>query len=622
MNLNDSIDQKIKKIITIGKKYSANSIQHRGFIDLAGIFIDYDNKIIANYLKTELRDDERIIYFSNNDTAFVYDEHLRIEHTKHNKNYYYYDQCHTIGSDLKQPNEGHIVIIINRYTKYTNFAQALFRFRKLNRGTFMSILFVKEPEDAFSPSTNNDVYTFLNENEQIFNNNQLDGIKYQSMKAIVRNRSRNYAEIDLEPEYKKDSYFDKPALITRMKKNINNLNDSISGGIVKTLYDYLNGLEIISLKKLVIGSGNEKVTEQMLEVLLEADKIAEGTKENDLYKEIPNLTNIQRKIIKHLNCNQCRLENSVKLFNTYNIQINNKQIYISLNLLNLENPRKTPKINVELFEDKSRLCFVEFNDIILIELEIIGFEYYINRLPVYDFNGDLMNSYFFKINNRLDIDEIFVKIFNFDYKNIKDIIILPKIIKESIDNMSEYAKYILYYYNYNSLNNSRYNISKFLIDYWLENEDEIQSKTYTDENSLEYRDWVIYFHPTLNNHAKPITYDLGRPYFETEHNLIETNNIFNVNLNFNTDRIILTKDGFNESVNYRNTSFAYGNYYIDLSTPETVRVNDTNNLTKYISSKIMELFYCTNHINNTNDENVKIDYYKLKSNINKLIRLL
>ena len=36
------------------------------------------------------------------------------------------------------------------------------------------------------------------------------------------------------------------------------------------------------------------------------------------------------------------------------------------------------------------MCFVEFDEFILIEKESVAIQYYISKLPVYDYNGLLM----------------------------------------------------------------------------------------------------------------------------------------------------------------------------------------------------------------------------------------
>jgi predicted nucleic acid-binding protein len=170
----------------------------RGLIDLCGIFKDFDNELVAKEI-LNLYPDKKIIYFKN-DTAYqIYnDENIEEFNEDINDNYfYYYDQAHTVGSDLKQPQTGNIVVIIDDKTRYTDFAQAIFRFRKLNNGTYLTVIMDTKKEKY----SIDEIYTLLNENEEKFNKNQQDGLKFQLLKTLVRKKTNNYEEIDLQPDF-------------------------------------------------------------------------------------------------------------------------------------------------------------------------------------------------------------------------------------------------------------------------------------------------------------------------------------------------------------------------------------------------------------------------------------
>jgi hypothetical protein len=617
LNNNIEVIDKITEIINLTFKYKSYNVEGRGFIDLAGIFLDYDNKTIAEKLFDNLPL-KKIIYFGKNDKGFEYNRNINeIEHTpKHNDNFYYYDQCHTVGSDLKQPNIGHIVIIINKYTKYTDFAQAIFRFRKLNRGTFMSIIFMKNITDSSpNPITNDDVLNILNTNEKLFNDNQLDGIKYQLMKAMIRKDSKNYLETELFPEYKNKTKFTHEDIISRMHTNIKNLTNEDLNPLknikpenkdkIKSIYDYLTSKDKKEkLKELIIGSGNEKVSEQSQEQEQEQEQESENEAEQQIKKDISSLYDdnmiytipVKKKIISHLNCEACKLDNCIKLFNTYNVQINKKQIYISINLLSLELDDRVP-FTKENDHDKTRHCFIEFNDYILIELESIGYEYYIDRLPVYDYLGKLMNSYFFKNKNKLDIDQIFTNIFKFDYyfkklKKIKD-----TEIKENINNMSFDSIALLYFYNFRNIYHrsyNRYKISEHLYDYWLNNKDKFRKMIY------------------LNRY-----YKFKRSYFELNHNEVEKDNIFNKNLSIYEDRIIFNENGYSREVISNKVYFFH--FIKSFNYTSDYRINDHSSKTEYINYKIIDLSYCSNYINENKLSIENKDHSKLKDEIKKLL---
>ena len=129
-------------------------------------------------------------------------------------------------------------------------------------------------------------------NEKMFNENQLDGIKYQLMKAIIRNDSKNYLESELSPEYKRSGSFTKEGLIFRMNTNIKNLTNRGSNPLedikkesqqkISVLYNYIKRLDINKLKKLIISIGNETVTEKSQDIQLQTELQSEEIKQVEI----------------------------------------------------------------------------------------------------------------------------------------------------------------------------------------------------------------------------------------------------------------------------------------------------------------------------------------------------
>ena len=186
--INESYDvndceQKLEIITTeLKKNYSLGQHQvdkPRGFVDLGGIFINYTNREIAEKLQIYFPD-MNIVYFSSDHRGIEYNkDDINKDYIESDENnFYYYDQTHVVGSDLKQPYTGHILIIIHENTRKTDFAQALFRFRKINRGTYLNIMMINS-ETSTILNNNIEIYNRLIINEKIFNDNQQNGIKYQ-----------------------------------------------------------------------------------------------------------------------------------------------------------------------------------------------------------------------------------------------------------------------------------------------------------------------------------------------------------------------------------------------------------------------------------------------------------
>jgi hypothetical protein len=408
----------------------------RGIVDLAGLFLNYKNKEIAKELKNLLKD-KKIIYLSDKDEKleFVNEfEKIKFSEIISDNNFYYYDQCHTVGTDIKQPRTGHVIIIIDENTRMTDFAQAIFRFRKINRGTYLSIAFIKSTNVVIH--NNQDIYNLLETNEQKFNEQQLNGIKYQFLKALVRKNTKKYIEDDILPEFVRGNIFNRPAIIEYIASNIKELYTNIcTDDFIKNIHSNILSLKDEKLKTLVLGSGNETQinVQQEEEVDEKEEEVDEQTQEEQKIREIiePSISKEISKylfkehfVIRHLNCIQCINLNCVRMFDKddedVKVKINNKDIYISYNFLNenLVNATTKCRLDKENFNNipelNDRLCFVELNDKILIELESVGFDYYIDKLPVYDYNGKIIDPNMANIFNKypyvLDIDDIFVKL--------------------------------------------------------------------------------------------------------------------------------------------------------------------------------------------------------------------
>lgn len=467
----------------------------RGIVDLAGLFLYYENNEIAKELKNIMKD-KNIIYLSNKDEKLEYInnfQQIKFSGSALTSNFYYYDQCHTIGTDIKQPRSGHAIIIMDKNTRMTDFAQAIFRFRKINRGTYLSIGFIES--DDCDISNNEEIYELLEKNEEKFNINQQSGLEYQLLKTIVRKETHNYLEDDLYPEFARKKPFNKAEIIKFMTNNIKNLNHYITTEqFIKTLYEKIILLDDNKLKNVICGIGNDTQTNYSLDENREENK-EENKEENE--EEEAEATKIFKievmmeklsqylidnyNVVKHLNCEHCILTNCVKLFNDDTIQINKKTIYISFNFLQrifFEEQRCISFHEICFnFPDKlnDRACFVELNDKIIIELESIAIDYYLDKLPVYDINGKIIEPNLANKTNKyqyiLDIDVLFVHIFgikNYINPNKESHTIHPDEIiirvNEAIDNFTKFGIIILASCLSICSNTNRYNIANKLYD--------------------------------------------------------------------------------------------------------------------------------------------------------------
>ena len=95
-----------------------------------GLNIGTDNKYQVVYVD---QDNNKYVY-SNQNHRLPFDD-------KPSPNYfYYYDNKHIVGTDLKQPNGLHGLITITYHNTYTDTAQAAFRLRKMTKGHYIDYI--------------------------------------------------------------------------------------------------------------------------------------------------------------------------------------------------------------------------------------------------------------------------------------------------------------------------------------------------------------------------------------------------------------------------------------------------------------------------------------------------
>jgi len=465
MNEKDSIETNISCILEILGDTA------RGFVDLAGVFLDYDNREIAEKIKNNLISrgmNKNIVYFDGNDALEYKNDKYFVRYKEANENnFYYFDQCHTVGSDLKQPYNGHVAIIIDRKTRYTNFAQAIFRFRKLNRGTYLSVFLVGE--NSGDVINNNDVYRLLNENETIYNQNQSNGLKYQLLKAMIRKDSGNYQESFLKHDFMENEDISLEIIKVYLDQNIkaeSGLSTYKEGHpYVNSIIDELVSINIDELKQLIFGSGLEIQKDIVKEVEQEVSVKSIDFKKNKLAGDLSGLVTIMGTYyFKHLKCTRCQILNCVPLFKKPGIFINGKNIFISFNLLSI-NVNQTEWYH-NIINDYNRICFVEFDDFILIETEKIAISYYSDKLPIYSCEGKLMVPHMMNTNNPnpglLLIDPRLIKLFGIkDYLSPK---YKEKEIESIVDQLTDYGLVILAW-NYSTNDDLNiFNLSPDLLD--------------------------------------------------------------------------------------------------------------------------------------------------------------
>ena len=336
----------------------------RGVIDLCGLFIEYDNRYIAGLIDEYFKGTKKVIYFDKQNNVLEYGIVDKKYRGVDNDNFYYYDQCHIVGTDVEQPKTGKFAIIINDKSKLTEFSQAIFRFRKLNRGTFMSICMLDKKY------TSKEIYDMLNFNEKNYARSQLFGIEFQYLKAVTRknNVPRSYLEHELIPSFLFDA---------RQNSILSVLSDSISNLFGKS-YNYSEylrwsivqntpNIDKYKLYKILEPNFDRLLNEYSTHISVEQNINTEiNTKISmNKYANLDSKYERCKAVLYHVNCDECINISHVKI---------TKNLYIAHNITLQTETLFVLKINDDLF----------INDIAVIP-------HYYNNSPAYTINGLLIN---------------------------------------------------------------------------------------------------------------------------------------------------------------------------------------------------------------------------------------
>ena len=199
-------------------------------------------------------DSDTVKYIDHTDKSVkTYDDKLQLETP-----IMYYDQAHTIGTDIKQERYTNMIALcyVDIKSTYTAVAQGLYRMRKLNAGQKVDFCFVGDGE-----ITNiNELYILLLNNQSDYIKQSKPLLNYQIIKALSRKAKTSEKKVAHEEKVK--YYFDniEYTKIDELLEGIimDDTNRLVVNGIL-TKYE-LN--DIRELKKLVFNSSNLQQQQQ------------------------------------------------------------------------------------------------------------------------------------------------------------------------------------------------------------------------------------------------------------------------------------------------------------------------------------------------------------------------
>ena len=115
--------------------------------------------------------------------------------------FFYYDQGHIVGTDIKQDNYPvlHGLCIVDNLSYYSEVAQAMFRLRKLNLGHRISFFLNK-----FDKTNTGDLLRHFRQNEDNLKEQQKNNLNLQALKSDIR---KNRKDPIFMERYKEDLYY-------------------------------------------------------------------------------------------------------------------------------------------------------------------------------------------------------------------------------------------------------------------------------------------------------------------------------------------------------------------------------------------------------------------------------
>ena len=239
--------------------YLVNGHYYDALIDIAGFFKNRKNEDIAIELNLILQ--RPIIFIDETDNILIYIDEKIMDYNKsvdYTNPFLYYDQCHTIGIDIKQDNYPNLkgLCIIDLKTTYTQTAQGIFRLRKINIGHSVNfIINVNQIVSDIDVLDNTKLIDLLHENDDNNNKEKYKYLIFQILKSEIRKsiiyNKENYKETITSYYFNKiHEYINNPTNINIYLQNINISYEQIQQNKLMDLFDIINNGEI--LQNLVI----------------------------------------------------------------------------------------------------------------------------------------------------------------------------------------------------------------------------------------------------------------------------------------------------------------------------------------------------------------------------------
>lgn len=217
-----------------------------------GSFLRYMTNVdVAKKLSIQFKDHYIIYFDEKNKPCVILNSNIinyNLNYLKYEKFYkIYFDQKHTVGTDIELPSTARSMTTINKFNNLTQISQGIFRMREINYYQHNSYLINNDVLSTFKPITDNglqELYNFLERNEQDVYDKSKSKFLQQEVSCLTKTLlNYNYDSYNINPFV--------PSLVDDLILKNYDIN-YVKQHFIKTINDKLQKYNAIDPEKNVI----------------------------------------------------------------------------------------------------------------------------------------------------------------------------------------------------------------------------------------------------------------------------------------------------------------------------------------------------------------------------------
>lgn len=429
---------------------------YHSLIDIYGLFRNKSSIQVVEYIYNNTQQkykNTKFIFIDDNDTIKQFcsgkvEDFSAIVDTNI---FMYFSQRHIIGTDIpNQPIGLHGLVIINNQTSLTQFAQGIYRMRKLNKGHLIDIAYEKTGDfSSLIPnySLKEHIYKELQKIENNLTKTKSVYLDLQILKYKIRKQTTKYIQYDMIPNYLRKH---------PIKFEQNDLQR-------KKIFKKQMGINDNRFDTLINDTFRSHSQEILFQILM-FDQSACKTTNVNIDVDVDDDMNVEVDVDVEMDVNNCTNCNSPFLsIPQYNVIFPNNIdscLSISDNIMITIDFFKNYSDSFS-FTNKYVLAHIE-NKYLLCNLQTHKYFQY-NKFPIYNLEFELINNFsfphaLFKIDNELtNLDKIILQLIeNNKLNGYLDTKFLKKIDQISLEPLDEFLIFVLLFTNNHA--SQKYNI--------------------------------------------------------------------------------------------------------------------------------------------------------------------